>query len=208
MKSVIIVDKNSTINEKQFVDIKESDLYKKCGFRKIDGFTQHVKWSINYKKNKYDIAVYARESGKPGYENKYDLPPPIDNKLYYGSLAIVKLEDDNTIGSLTEELWLRLYEKLFGGFDDLSTTADDDDNESDELESISNEHKTKLGYLKDGFVVEDESNNNSNESTNTSDDENNIIIDTNELDYEDYEDMNDSYESDYSDNNNDLSDSE
>ena len=48
----------------------------------------------------------------------------------------------------------KLYEKLFGGFEDLSATAEEDENEIDELANIPKEKKTKQGYLKDGFVVD------------------------------------------------------
>ena len=48
----------------------------------------------------------------------------------------------------------KLYEKLFGGFEDLSATAEEDENEIDELANVPKEKKTKQGYLKDGFVVD------------------------------------------------------
>ena len=49
-----------------------------------------------------------------------------------------------------------MYEKLFGGFEDLTSTAKEDENEIDELENIPSNLKTKSGYLKDGFIVEDD----------------------------------------------------
>ncbi len=49
-----------------------------------------------------------------------------------------------------------MYEKLFGGFDDLTSTAKEDENEIDELENIPSNLKTKSGYLKDGFIVDDD----------------------------------------------------
>jgi len=57
--------------------------------------------------------------------------------------------------NLSVELWEKIYEKLFGGFEDLATTAFEDENEIDELENVPKEFKTKQGYLKDGFVVDD-----------------------------------------------------
>ena len=56
--------------------------------------------------------------------------------------------------NLSLELWEKIYEKLFGGFEDLSATAKEDEEEEDELDNIPNEFKTKQGYLKDGFVVD------------------------------------------------------
>ena len=51
-------------------------------------------------------------------------------------------------------MWEKMYEKLFGGFEDLTTTAAEDENEEDELENVPKNKKTKHGYLKDGFVVD------------------------------------------------------
>ena len=45
---------------------------------------------------------------------------------------------------------------MFGGFEDLSATAAEDENEEDELASVPEHMKTKDGYLKDGFVVDDD----------------------------------------------------
>jgi hypothetical protein len=56
--------------------------------------------------------------------------------------------------NLTLELWGKIYEKLFGGFEDLALTALDDENEIDELKNVPKDKKTKTGYLKDGFVVD------------------------------------------------------
>jgi len=44
---------------------------------------------------------------------------------------------------------------LFGGFENLADTAKEDEEEEDELANIPAEMKTKTGYLKDDFVVED-----------------------------------------------------
>ena len=46
-----------------------------------------------------------------------------------------------------------MYEHLFGGFDDIEN-EDEDIDEEDELKDIPKEMKTKGGYLKDGFVVD------------------------------------------------------
>ena len=92
-------------------------------------------------------------------ENKYDFPPPVDKNLYFGSCALVgMIRDDSNNRShinLTIELWNKIYEKLFGGFEDLALSCNDDEVEDDELENIPKNMKTKKGgYLKDGFVVD------------------------------------------------------
>ena len=156
--SVIIVEKTGLLKQYNIKDFKENELYKKCGFKKSDGFNKQPDWTIKYDGKKYIISMYGKLDGKANTENKYDFPPPIDNKLFFGNCMIVaKIKDDqNTtkLTSLTIPLWDKLYEKLFGGFEDL-TSPIEDDAELDELDNISISKKTKNGgYLKDGFVVD------------------------------------------------------
>ena len=49
---------------------------------------------------------------------------------------------------LTVELWSKIYEQLFGGFENLDS---EEEMSEDELESIPAELKTKNGYLKDSI---------------------------------------------------------
>ncbi len=56
------------------------------------------------------------------------------------------------------EMWDKMYEKLFGGFEDLALTSVEDDAEEDELANVPDENKTKDGYLKDNFVVDSDDN--------------------------------------------------
>ena len=71
-----------------------------------------------------------------------------DYDLTEDDVIMLNVED------ITLELWEKIYEKLFGGFEDLSSSALEDEEEKDELEFVAKEHKTKQGYLKDGFVVD------------------------------------------------------
>ena len=103
--------------------------------------------------------MYGKLDGKANMENKYDFPPPVDKKLYFGSCALVGMlrEDSNNRShiNLSLELWNKIYEKLFGGFEDLAVIGADDDDEEDELENVPKKMKTKKGgYLKDGFVID------------------------------------------------------
>jgi len=53
------------------------------------------------------------------------------------------------------DLWKKVYATLFGGFHDLNKLENADETEYDELADVSDKYKTKEGYLKDGFIVED-----------------------------------------------------
>jgi hypothetical protein len=160
--SIVIVEKPGNMKQLVVKDFKLEDLYKKCGFKKGDDFIQQVEWKIKLGNNKWLVSVFGKTEGRANSENKYDFPPPIDNKLFFGSCALVAktLKDGSfSYENLTVPLWDQIYEKLFGGFEDLANTAKEDEEEEDELANIPKEKKTRDGYLKDGFVVSSDSEN-------------------------------------------------
>jgi hypothetical protein len=158
--NVIIVEKNAALKMLSIKEFKEEELFKKCGFKKADDFTKQTQWNIKLNGSKYIVDVYAKTEGRANSENKYDFPPPIDTKLFFGNCAIISKKQDLSdegkfkYTNLSLDLWEKMYEKLFGGFEDLTMTAIEDENEIDELENVPKEKKTKNGYLKDGFVVD------------------------------------------------------
>jgi len=155
---ILIIEKLGNIKTLNVKDYKEEELYKKCGFKKDTNFTKRVEWGVKLNKVKYLIYVFGKHEGKANTENKYDFPPPLDSTLLFGNCAVVcnKVDKDNVEPvDLTIEMWEKIYEKLFGGFEDLSSTANEDENEKDELANVPEKYKTQAGYLKDGFVVDD-----------------------------------------------------
>ena len=155
---IIIVERLGSLKMLSIKDFKVEELYKKCGFKKVDDFEKQTEWNVKYDGKKYCVQVFAKAEGRANSENKYDFPPPIDNKLFYGSCAIVaqiKNGDGTKVyTNLSISAWNKIYEKLFGGFEDLAATAKEDEEEEDELANVPKEKKTKQGYLKDGFVVD------------------------------------------------------
>ena len=157
--TIIIVDKGGSLKTLTVKDYKVEELYKKCGFKKSDGFNLQVEWPVKLDGQRYLVQMYGKLDGKANMENKYDFPPPVDKNLYFGSCALVGMirDDSNNRAhiNLSIELWNKIYEKLFGGFEDLALTCAEDEEEEDELENIPKNMKTKKGgYLKDGFVVD------------------------------------------------------
>ena len=205
MVSVLLIEKNGDISETKIKAFSKDTLYKKCRFRKPDGFEQQCLWNVKVGGERVTVVLYGRRHGKAGSENKYDMPPPVDTVLYFGCLLLVRYDNDDTKDEeivstpidFTLELWDKVYEKLFGGFEDLSATAQEDEEEEDELADLPSEMKTKNGYLKDGFVVDDENESSGGDITSTtasSVEEYTEDDYESELDYEDYEYMNDSYD--------------
>ena len=190
MVNLVLVEKGGDLVETKMKDFAFDMLYKKCKFRKDDGFEKRHTWKVKINSETHCISLYARDFGKGGMENKYDLPPPIDQTLYFGVMALVRVDHENhdNVLDLDKETWLKVYEKLFGGFHNLADTAIEDEEEEDELADLPDEMKTKHGYLKDDFIVDDHhssvSHSPNESSTEVTDDEY-----ESELDFEDYEYM-------------------
>jgi hypothetical protein len=182
----IVIQKNGDLKGVTFKGFSYNNLYKKCGFRKPDGVDKRHTWKVKMNGSIVYVSVFARTEGKANTENKYDLPPPVDNDLYFGNYALVCHNDEigEEVCDMSQEMWEKIYEVLFGGFEDLSATAENDELEVDELENVPDEYKTKSGYLKDGFVLEDSESNGTDESENGD-------SDGSELDFEEYEYKND-----------------
>ena len=167
MVKIIIVEKGGSVKEAAIKNLKLADLYKKCNFRKNDNFDSRATW----KHGNAWVSLYSRNDGRAGTENKYELPPPIDKDLYFGSLAFIKHKkqkvDDNSIIDFTKGEFSPFIEKLFGGFEDLNDTES-----YSEEEVIPDNLKTKDGYMKDGFVVDDSDGGEDDEDVGEEDDEN------------------------------------
>ena len=186
--NIIIVERTGVLKMLAIKEFKEDELFKKCGFKKAEDFLEQTMWTAKYDGKKYCIQVFAKEEGRANSENKYDFPPPIDNKLFYGCCAIVahikNMDGSKLYVNLSLPMWEKIYEKLFGGFEDIGATAAEDDNEEDELDNVPKHKKTKNGYLKDGFVV-DSSDADESESASSSETEDDDFTEETEEDEKD-----------------------
>lgn len=153
--SIVIINKAGNASSKKVKDIQEDKLYSKCGFKNENNFERRHAFKV---KGGY-VFVYSKDSGRSNLVNKFEMPPPIDTVLYYGNILLVKSSSYSDFKPVhyTSQEWEKDYEKLMGGFEDLKDNATDDENEEDELADIPKEKLTKQGYLKDGFVVSNES---------------------------------------------------
>jgi len=148
--SILIVEKLGAVKEytvKQFV---ETELFKKAGFKTADGFACRTEWKLP----DGTVSVYGKITGRAGNENKYEFPPPIDTLLFFGNCVIVRKRGDQVV-SISSKEWQSIYETLYGGFEDIDN-SDEDDDEDAEDDEIDPAKRTKSGYLKDNFVVDDE----------------------------------------------------
>ena len=150
MSKIVVVEKTGILKETTIKNFSLHELYKKAGFKSPDNFKKIHTWEIE----KNTITLFAKNTGRAGQENKYDFPPPLDNMLFFGAcILVLNLDEDAEINDdLSVPKWEKMYEFLFGGFEDL----DDNEEESEDEDVDSDASFTKDGYVKDGFIVDDD----------------------------------------------------
>ena len=184
---VVVIDKKNNIKESKVNNFTKETLYKKCNLKSKDHFKCRHTWKYN---NSY-LSVFAKDSGRANNENKCELPRPIDEELYFGSMLVVhhsdaELTNDNVLDA-KEKMWESFLEKEMGAEEDLG----EEDSYSEE-EEIPEDQQTKEGYMKDGFVVSDKSAEDDEDYVLEDDDE-----DIDEYTEDDEDDEDGEYYSDY-----------
>ena len=158
MTSIVLIEHNGNIKNVKTKELTRDSLYKKCGFRSSEHFDKMATWEVEHNKDIFLIELWAKTEGKANNENKYDFPPPVDNSLYFGTCALLRVDNKGHILNLTSDIWLKIYEKLFGGFEDLDEGVADgeddmvEDEEEEEEEVISK--PVKKGKKKE-FMADD-----------------------------------------------------
>lgn len=148
--TIIIIEKSGAIKESDIKTFTESDLYKKAGCKSAKGFELQTVWGSEIQGKTYSVHVYGKTNGRAGQENKYEFPPPIDTTLFFGSCILVNKVNGQPV-SMSKTEWKQVYDYLYGGFEDL----DSEDSEESEDDVDDNLPRTKEGYVKDDFIVDD-----------------------------------------------------
>ena len=156
MTSIVLIDKSGNVTDKKVKQYEETELYKKAGFKKADGFVIQTTWeNVSVDGKTYPkIVMYGKKSGNAGKENQYEFPPPMDTVLCFGTVILVHIDGNNKARDLRASEWTSIYEHLYGGFEDTRGSHDDEEEEEEE-EEIDPNQLTKQGYMKDDFIVED-----------------------------------------------------
>jgi hypothetical protein len=149
--TILSVEKTGSIKEIQLKTFNEAELYKKAGFKTEKDFKLQTEWGAELNGKKYTVSLYGKTDGRAGQENKYEFPPPVDSVLFFGACLLVN-KCDGELTNITKEEWKLVYEHLYGGFEDIG----DEDSEESEDDVDSDVPRTKEGYVKDDFVVEDD----------------------------------------------------
>jgi hypothetical protein len=151
MPALLIIDKNSVVKPYNAKTFAEDELYKKAGFKNKEGFAKYTVWNVTVNDKPCTIELYGKTAGRAGQENKYEFPPPVDNTLFFGSCILV-CKSQNTVVDILPKDWEKVYEQLYGGFEDINADDSEDEESDSDMEGVPT---TKEGYVKDGFIVDD-----------------------------------------------------
>ena len=151
--SILLVSKTGEVHATNIKEFAEEDLFKRAGFKSSADFCERTVFRSDAK----TVHVFGKITGRAGQENKYEFPPPIDKTLFFGTvLLLAKTVDDEKPTGLSVEEWETMYDAFMGGFEDLGT-EDTSTDEDDAQEAVKSGHKlTRDGFVKDGFVVDDD----------------------------------------------------
>lgn len=164
MPKFVLIDRTGTLKTVNAKDFSEETLYKKAGFKSAEGFKLQHYWGADDGLDQ-SICLYGKTKGKAGQENKYDFPPPVDNQLFFGQCILIGRDGESgDVVDLEEDDWEDIYEFLFGGFEEIGIEDSEDEEEldtDDEVEAIAKSSgvavvRTKQGYAKDGFIIDDD----------------------------------------------------
>lgn len=105
MFSLILLEKKGTLTQK---NVKSFDrLFGLCNYRSEEGFELLHEW----KKLNQSYLLYGKRKGKNNGENKTELPSPLQEHSFYGTMCLVK-KVEGMEESLTIEEWTQFTESL------------------------------------------------------------------------------------------------
>jgi hypothetical protein len=109
MVQILIIIRDGSINSTKIIDMK--DLYKKCGFRKSEGFENIIGWKESLGGSNIDIELWGRTSGKGNLKNNYKFPILLD-KIVYGNCLLIAKDSTAKLRDLTIPLWNEFSNKI------------------------------------------------------------------------------------------------
>jgi hypothetical protein len=112
-----------------------------------------------YPYSDYTLTLFGYTTGKAGTENKHELPPPLDETLYFSDILLIASKSDLTWKNpveFTPEQYEKFYQKAFGGFEDNDEDDDEDEGDEEEGEAEEEEVSPKKKTAVEEGIPEDE----------------------------------------------------
>lgn len=180
--SIIVIDKNGIMKQQNVKNLTQDTIYKKCGLRNSNGFHRRHVWYI-HTMDIDTVELWSCDTVKSGLDNKYELPPPLENKVYYGSMALISVQNDGTFENLTLNMWAQIYENLL---EDSSNHEDSQDNNS--VTFPDTRRSTNYDNIHDDEEEDEEEDNEGSETSEYIQEENTTIYEDglNEEEYHDF----------------------
>lgn len=166
MTQIIKIEKCGNI---KCENIKEFDeLYKKCGFRKIEGFEKITDWNREIEGDNVNVELWGKVYGKGTVKNTYNFPESVEKKVY-GNCSLVRKNNDAYV-DMDEATWDKMCDSLINGVKNMTvdtesvvaavaaavdsdTESDNDYDEDDEINSLVDSELKEESYI---YSSEDE----------------------------------------------------
>ena len=71
-----------------------------------------VNWVVTIEDSYHNVELYAKDTGRANFENKYDFPPPIDTLLLFGDCLLLNRDKEGVVQDLHVGDWEKIYEKV------------------------------------------------------------------------------------------------
>lgn len=108
-----------------------SEIIRIGDIKKLTNFQKHRVYK-KFNVDEYTIAICGTTTGRAKTENKHELPPPLDKKLFFGNVYVFKTKKDGSILEFSVNDYKRWLKKAFLGFEIL---GDEDSERSEDSES-------------------------------------------------------------------------
>jgi DNA-directed RNA polymerase subunit M/transcription elongation factor TFIIS len=184
----LLLQAKGDIKKIKLKDVKDKKLLTIANIQDILKKKTAVSELGSYKFGEILLTLFGYKKGKAGTENKHELPPPLDNELYFSDILLVasKVKESWTNPvNFTPEQYEKFFSSAFGGFESLDDEEDSQDEEDledadvDELEEEKEEIiiSDKKKKAEDEGVPEDEDDKEADEDEEVEEDENDEIDD-------------------------------
>ena len=101
----------------------------------------------DYEYGSLKLTMIGYMEGRAGTENKHELPPPLDEVIFFGDIVLIasKIDKDwKTPVPFTPEQYEKFYNKQFGGFDDIDSEDSESEDEIAEAEDVVKEIEAEI----------------------------------------------------------------